>query len=335
MSGTYDMLNFHPSKSGWIPPAERTSETIEAHADIIAKAPVVGTRGVSAATRPKWSVAWADQDRVAGAEQWRRNGHIKNILQNTGSCVGLAVTNMIFWSSITDAIWFADPTRVLFPFFGYHYGLGRLESGIRGTGDGSTGSGQAEALAKYGYLPHDLDGVPQPSNGDVIEWSGSVEMEWSDGARLPQKFLAEGKKHKFESYTLVKSIDQAVDLMASRYWGTTASDWGGLMQCPVAGSGNSRVLLNRHADQWMHQQSVLGYWYHPTLGLLFAIGNQWGYPHGDDPERVVDENTPPAAPPGVYWESQKDFQYMLDAGETFIFSGTPDFEARPGKYRMG
>jgi hypothetical protein len=124
--------------------------------------------------------------------------------------------------------------------------------------------------------------------------------------------------------------------MASRYWGTTASDWGGIMgAAPVKGDGNNRVLLMPRNERWNHQQSVLGYWFHPEFDLLFAIGNQWGYLHGPDPDRTVDENTPPPAPPGVYWIERKNFEYMIGDRETFFFSGMPDFEVRPGKYRMG
>jgi hypothetical protein len=241
---------------------------------------------------------------------------------------------MLLWTSITQLVYNADRYRVTVPFFGYHYGLGRLESGIRGRGEGSTGSGQAEALRKYGWLSFDSVGCPAPNNGETIEWSSGTEMQWSDGAGSAQALKPDGTKHVITAYTKAESRDQAKDLMASKYWGTTASNWGGLMQCPTRSSGNNAVLLNRGSGVWNHQQWVAGYWDHPELGDLFAIGNNWGYVHGEDPPRTMDENTPPPAPPGIYWVQGPDFDRMMRGGETFFFTAGAGFEARPGLYSL-
>lgn len=328
-------MGFDPANSGWIPWGARSAETYKMCMDVLDATPALACSG-PAFERPRWSVAWAGEYRVALADEFRRKGHFKNIQQLTGSCVGLGATNAIFWSSVTDAVWTGDPTRVLFPFFGYHYGLGRLESGIRGEGEGSTGAGQAEALDKYGFLAWDHPNVPRPSLGDTIKWTQNVEMTWSNGNGPAQQLIAEGSKNRFDVITKCTSVDQAVDLMASRYWGTQASDWGGIEGAGIVrGSGNSRILTMPRRTTWNHQMSVLGYWLHPELDLHIAIGNQWGYLHGEDADRVEDENSPPPAPPGIFWITRGDFEWMLMSREVFFYGNTPNFQARPGQYRMG
>lgn len=331
----YSMLGFDPAKSGVIPWEDRTPETYKVCHDIMDDTPVLACSG-PAFERPKWSVAWAGETNVMMVEELRRQGHFKNLRQLTGSCVGVGAAMMAFFSSVTDAIWTGDPTRVLFPFFGYHYGLGRLESGIRGRGEGSTGAGQARALDRYGLLAWDHPGVPRPSLDDVIQWTEAIEMAWSDGNGPAQALKTEGGKNRFSSITRCTSMEQAIDLMASRYWGTQASDWGGNTgKGVVKGSGNNRILTMPRRETWNHQMSVLGYWFHPEVSLQIAIGNQWGYLHGDDPVRVEDNDTPPTAPPGVFWIGRSDFEYMLQSEEIFFFANMPNFEVRPGKYKMG
>jgi hypothetical protein len=246
--GLYQL--FTPETSGWIPPELRTVEVANRHLEIMDACPVVGTTGYYGA-RPKWSVAWEYGSRVANFDQWRRKGHVKNMQQITGSCVGFGAANMLLWTSITQMVYNADRYRVTVPFFGYHYGLGRLESGIRGRGEGSTGSGQAEALRKYGWLSFDSVGCPAPNNGETIEWSSGTEMQWSDGAGSAQALKPDGTKHVITAYTKAESRDQAKDLMASKYWGTTASNWGGrvaeelVLHDVTTGAGND---LERATD---------------------------------------------------------------------------------------
>jgi hypothetical protein len=315
--------------TGWLAPERRTSEMNEVHRAFLAETPAVGVEGPIGSPPPKMT-AWEIADQAPGMESFRRDGRFKNIRQITGSCVGFAMANEIFYQTATEALYFGEPERILFPFFGYPYGLGRLEAGIRGRGEGSTGSGQAKAIAKYGVLAFDHQGAPAPRLDDSIQWDEATEFAWSDGEGPAQRYLEEGRKHVVKKVTRAVDVDQAVELMANGYWGTTASDWGGKLQCPTIDG----ALLNTRVGVWHHQQWVAGYWVHPRLGRLFAIGNQWGYVHGVDPPRRVDESTPSAAPPGVYWVNERDFSYMLSAGETFFYSGLEGFPSRPSLYWM-
>ena len=138
---------FTPETSGWIPPEKREPEVTQRHNEIMEACPVVGTTGYYGAM-PKWSVAWEYHPRVASFDAYSRKGFVKNMQQLTGSCVGFGASNMLLMTSVTQAVFFADQYRVAIPFFGYHYGLGRLESGIGGRGEGSTGSGQAEEIGR-------------------------------------------------------------------------------------------------------------------------------------------------------------------------------------------
>ena len=79
------------------------------------------------------------------------------------------------------------------------------------------------------------------------------------------------------------------------------------------------VLLNRHADSWSHQMSILGWHAHPSLGDIFYIMNSWGADaHGTDPF---------GGPPGGFWVKAADVDYITAQDDSFAYSqfdGFPD-----------
>jgi hypothetical protein len=308
---------------GWIPPAERTVEAAKAHEAFQAATPSVADIKFSSAEHPERACVWEVADAAIKAgrvpAEYVRNGKLKNLHQLTGSCVGFGGANMALYATVVDAIYRSQPERIVVPFVGYHYGRGRYLSGMRGRGEGSTGSGQAKAFQQDGFLPWDFDGVPRPTFGADVEWTKAVEMEWSDGAAIAQRFLDEGRKHTFPNVVRAESADQAEELSASRYVGTVASNWGGLMECPVV----EGVLLNRHSGTWNHQMWVLGYWRHPKLGRIWNIGNNWGYVHG---------TCPSGAPPGTFWVRDQDFASMLAMREVYFFADPVGFEDRSAAF---
>ena len=322
----WNMGGFTPKNAGLIPPRDRTAKQKQIHGEFLESVPTVteafGSAGFNADRKRIWQLVAIAVGMGLIPAQYVRNGMLKNISQIIGSCVGFGAGNMLLWGSLIDALIRNQPERILVPFVPYHYGRGRLHSGIRGKGSGSMGSGQAKALKEDGFLAYDMANVPQPTFGDSIQWTSKIETDWSDGAKIPEEFIAEGRKHLVPTVAKVTSTDEAAQLADNFYVFTIASTWGGLMKCPVT----EGVLLNRKSGTWNHQMSVLDYIDHPTLGRLWYVLNQWRYPHGKDPGGEWDGNT--GAPEGGFYIKDADLAWIIGKQETFAFADPQGFEDR-------
>lgn len=201
-------------------------------------------------------------------------------------------------------------------FMPYTYGRGRLAAGIRGRGDGSTGSGQADAVRKDGVIANELPGLPQGADEGGLTWGSKVEMDWSDGARIKDDWIQQGRKHLVKATAQVRSADDVKAAICNGYPVTIASNWGGQMSPQV----QDGVLLNRRVTQWNHQMCVIGWWKHPGHGEIFYIQNSWG--------RDVHGTCPTGAPPGGFWVKAKDVQYIVDQDDSFAHSAFDGFPAQ-------
>lgn len=320
------VMGFIPEAAGWIPPEDRTVISTKIHQQYVFDTPTVSEAFASPgynADRPRiWQLITEAIKKGYIPKEYLRNNTLKNIAQIIGSCVGFGAGNMLLWASVVDAILRKQTDRILVPFVPYHYGRGRLHSGIRGPGSGSFGSGQAKALQLDGYLAFDMQSLPSVNFGDAIYWSQSVEYQWSDGARIEQKWIDEAKKHLVPTVARLTSTDEAAQLADSFYTFTIASSWGGNMQCRV----QDGVLLNQHVGTWNHQMWVLDYIRHPRLGRLWWVGNNWRYPHGKDPGGEWDGNT--GAPEGGFYITDKDLSWIISKQDSFAFADPQGFEDR-------
>lgn len=311
---------------GWIPPEGRSVPVQKQHEIYIDDTPSVFEVFTSAGSRaPDAPRNW---ELTRGPEEFVRNGVFKNLTQLTGSCVGAGAGNMTVWATLLDSVVRGQRERITLPFWPYHYGRGRYHSGIRGPGEGSLGSGQAKALQLDGWLEYTFDDVPRPTIGENIQYTESVEMSWSDGARIDQKYITEGQKHKWTHVVKVTSVDEAAALSDSHYVFTIASNWGGKMQCPIVDG----VLLNTRTGTWMHQMWVLDYFMHPRLGRLWCIGNNWRYVHGKDPGTFCKP-----IPDGCFYIKDNELAYILKQGDSFGFADPEGFvdRSKPVDWRVG
>jgi hypothetical protein len=324
---------FTPEHAGWIPPEDRTAEMRKADKRIMDAMPTVDEvfTGSSTSKRPRmWQVVGEAIKKGLVKSEFVLDGKwLKNISQIIGSCVGFGAGNMDFYASIVDAMIRNQREQITPSFVPYHYGRGRLHSGIRGAGSGSFGSGQAKALAVDGLLAWDHEGLtlPKPTFGNVIAWTGQIETQWSDGAKIGAEFVKEGQKHLYPTAANVTSVEQAKTLLDSYYPMTIASSWGGLMKCPVT----EGVLLNRRSGTWNHQMWVIDYIEHPTLGLLFWVGNNWRDAHGRDPGGEWDGGY--GAPPGGFYIKADDMAWIISKRETFAFGDKAGFVDRSRKFQ--
>lgn len=293
---------------GWIPPEVRTKAETMAHAQALAEMTVWTLTG------DDWGIEkaflWEISKRANG------NKHLPTLYQKTGSCVGNGGWCAYMHLSAFEIVRLGQNETLKVLFMPYTYGRGRLAAGIRGRGDGSTGSGQAKAVREDGVIPNELTGLPQPTDDGGLTWGSKVEMDWSDGARIKDEWIQQGRKHLVKATAQVRSPDDVKAAICNGYPVTIASNWGGQMSPSV----QDGVLLNRRVTSWNHQMCIIGWWKHPTHGEIFYIQNSWG--------RDVHGTCPSGAPPGGFWVKAKDVEYIVDQDDSFAHSQFDGFPAQ-------
>jgi hypothetical protein len=295
-AGPGDVVN-----AGWIPPHERDDDQKRAAADAEATIPALVIRGRGANEDATKVCLWDCWEPALGRKYL-------GVHQITGSCVGAGGGNALFSLAAADKVKRKDREKVVIPFWLYPYGISRMLAGMNRRGDGSMGSTFARAVREYGHIPADTKGLPAFKEGDGIVWGQGVELDWSVGKDAPREVVEASKIHLVKSTAQCRTTDDVRDAIKNYYPCTCASNWGGLMRCPV----KEGVLLNRRSGTWSHQMSVHAWWDHPKLGELFWIQNQWGLSaHGE---------CPTGAPHGGFWVQKKDMQDICSQREVFAFS---------------
>lgn len=188
------------------------------------------------------------------------------------NCVGAGAGNVIASLNFVEVVKLGDPEKIILPFYPYHYGRGRLASGMRGRGEGSTGGGQAKAIRDDGIIDNLSHAeLPKPSNSDALVWGKDVEMQWSAGDRSPcSDWLTTGKKYPVKTVAKLSSAAEVREALINLYPVTCASMYG---HNPSVVKG---VLLGKKGPRWSHQMSFHAYWKHPELGPIYWLHNQWG-----------------------------------------------------------
>jgi hypothetical protein len=266
---------------------------------------------------------------------------LPNNWQFTGSCVNGGGYNALKARIGVEIANLGQPESYKLPFTLIAYGQSRYMA-FRDTseGEGSSGDAMAKALQSVGVVDVDDPGVPRPVIcGPAICYDRATELKFSSIRNHPPEVLERCKKHTL-SYVEVTSADQGVKELRRGRPMTFAGNWGGVMKCPV--KGTPAVLLMPHSDEWNHQQSVHAFWFHPTLGLIFYVLNNW-YRPGPDMKvemtrngqiiRVTQAGTAISShgeslngePPGGYWILAKDFEYQCRTGEVRSLKGFTGF----------
>lgn len=248
---------------------------------------------------------------------------VPTLAQATGSCVANGTANALHYLMAMEIIRLRDPEQWKLIFWPYHYGLGRLESGISGKGDGSTGVGQAEAIRKYGCLPQDASSeLPTPTGGDeALTYGRTVEYAWSDGRKIAEGWKQIGRKYPCRSVALVTSYEDVVAALVNGYPVTIASDVGFESRPQIDGG---RLWIKRRGT-WYHQMCVIGI-DDSTSRPGGYIMNSWG---ADWPG----ERSPDDAPAGGFWADADALDKIVRQGDSFAYSQFDGFpEQRPDHY---
>lgn len=296
-------------ESGWVDPNSRGDFAV-VHADALRLMPRFQIAGTGPRDNGE-ALLWDATLKANGGK------HTSTFYQQTGSCVGNGVGQVLWRLIAVEVVRLRDPEKFILPFWLLNYGKGRQRAGMRGRGEGSFGSASAEAARLDGFIPFDLQGLPQPTDGPQgLTWGRDAELEWSDGAAIKSTWLEKARKHLVRTVAQVKSADDVREAIRNYYPVTIASDWGGMMQCRV----EEGHLMNRRTTTWMHQMSVHAWKDHPRLGEIFYVLNSWGPTvHGTDPA---------GGQPGGFWVKRSDMDYIARQGDSFAFSQFDGFPAQ-------
>lgn len=305
-----NLRDFPQDHLGWNFGIVQTVEALRHAADILASLPefrIIGN--------------WKEEKRVALWQACRKvlgGKDLPYIWQLTGSCVGAGGANMGRTGMCVEIV-AGELEEYKEWWWLYTYGKSRERSGSHSPGEGSTGTGWAAAATKDGtFAISEASGLPEYSvNDGWLQLSSRTEIQWSDGDAIDDRYNQLAKKHLFKTAARMKSSDDCVAALTSGYALTQASNFG------FRGSqvkGTPPVRIATWNGSWSHQTYVDEYWQHPTEGLLFRWGNNWGPgAHG------APTNGEPAG--GVYI-SAATMDSICKRGEVFAFSAYEGFPAR-------
>lgn len=301
---------------GWLPPEMRTDAQHEADEAARSMMPAFAIEGYRE-ERGRFAT-WALARQANGGEQY------PYAWQVTGSCVGAGGGNMLRTLARVE-ISQGDPEEYHELWWPYTYGQSRLRAGWSREGEGSWGTTWAAAIVQDGiFAASEAQGLPEfTRKGGWLQLSKAVEMKWSAGGWSKSEYGALALKHPVGTAAKISSSDEAKAALQNGYPLTLASNFGTRGSRP---QGTPAVNVAERDDRWPHQMFCDEAWDHPTLGLIFRIGNNWG-PTGD---RLGGTGPRPTQgePEGGFYVLAKTFDGICRENEVFAFSKFTGFLRR-------
>lgn len=233
--------------------------------------------------------------------------------QLTGSCVKSGAENAAITRCAVECVTLSAPEVFIPPSTLAAYGYSRHLLGDESEGEGSSGDQMAKALQVVGANPQNDPTLPRPTITPVaFYYTRAIELQYSSWRKVPQAVKDAAKPYTFK-FGVVKTLEEAEREIRRGRPLTWAGNWGGRMECPYKGEGEFRVLWNGGRNStWNHQQCILGFWFHPTLGRIWWCQNNWFYKRTANGELIsVHGETTQGEPPGGYWIGDADMQYQL------------------------
>ena len=310
---------------GWIEPAQRTREQIDAHAIALAAMPNFALPPVATAGPVKVMLTdfWKDPDVVADVG-FEFNG----FFQFTGSCVGVSAGNAIFTLTAVQRKIADAPQKAFVPFWPYAYGMTRYDEGDRGRGEGAVDSVMGQRLKK-GNLDSRESGLPQFSRtGDGLQLSSSIEMAWSYGGDTSvSKWEPTANKLPLGTAAPLNNPQDIKTAILNGYpvlYGCSMYKGNGR----VVSGGGTPYVRGVYDGRGGHSTCILGYWDHPSDGPLYLESNQW--------QTDTYAKDPAGAGRCCVWTPEREVQkvftrYGGDGGETMALSHQTSFPVQVDK----
>ena len=238
-----------------------------------------------------------------------------NYPQHEGSCVAFGAKNASEYVQCVEIL--SGEDEEFHPIFPpYLYGTGRVYVGKNQIpGDGSFGSWQMVACAKYGFLRSDEKDVPEypkqrPSGITLGQKWGADDKDW-------KQFVPLAQPHSVDEKLRIQSVEELCRMLVAGYPCTIASDQGFTFKPDQNG-------IHRPRGTWYHQMCFTGVIW--NSGKPFAvILNSWGDVHG----RVSDPETDEELPAGsLLVEVDYRIERMVSQGECYPYSNFQGFPDR-------
>ena len=230
--------------------------------------------------------------------------------QETGDCVAVASGDLIEALQLIEIA--SGEAEEFHPVFApYLYAAGRVaigENRLRG-GAGSIGTWQAKAVAKYGALRADMEGVPKYSGGLADSWGD----DRSAGGSKWQDWIDYADDHTIRKWAYIKNWDELVAAITNGHLCTMASNLGFDM---TAG----RDGFHRQRGSWAHQMGIWAICDDPKNRWV-GIHNNWGDVHG----RLKDFETGEDWPVGMIRSKPEGISSAFRNGEIIAWSGFNGF----------
>lgn len=227
----------------------------------------------------------------------------------THNCVSFSAKNaMEYLQCVQIALGQRQQFKLIFP--PYIYGISRVQiGGGRLWDDGSNGVWAAQGVMKYGVLSADAQNCPK--------YSGRVARSWGSSGP-PNEFINIGKEHLVKSTAQVQTWDDLKATLSNGYPVTVASDYGFDMQPRSDG-------FNHYSTYWGHQMCAVGYDDGDSnIEPHVCILNSWGDIFG----HIKDFRTGADWPIGTLRVRRRDIEGMLNAGDSWAYSGFDGFPAQ-------
>jgi len=289
---------------GYVPPSELGPEAREVYEEVFAgmqtfatAAPLLGDTG-----KGKVALLYKAQERIAP---------VSKVRQLIGDCVGhgyaraddiLSSVEIIIkgesesWQGYSSSEWLYGTSRVL-------VGKGRIRS------DGSVGAWASAAITEYGtLLRKKYDEV------DLSSYDGSRAKEWGSVSGFPKQLVELGKQHVVRGTALVRSYEEARDMLANGY--------------PIPVCSNQGFSDKRDEEGFARPKGI---WPHCMLFLavddsykrpgLLCCNRSWGDNWNSGPTRHEQ-------PGGTFWVDAEVCDKMLRQEDSYALSDKDGYKVR-------
>jgi hypothetical protein len=190
------------------------------------------------------------------------------------------------------------------------YAGSRVEIGKgRISGDGSVGAWAAQFVQKWGVVAREVHGKYDLTNYDQARCRA-----WGRTG-VPDDLEPTARNHPVSSITQIKTLDELKKALSQGYGVAVCSDQGFSYQRDARG-------VARAQGSWAHCMCIDGYHTDENGKLFFHIENSWGDKTHTGPTGWGNPST------AGFWADSATVQRMLNAGDTWAFSGVKGFPAR-------
>lgn len=227
-----------------------------------------------------------------------------------GSCVSFGTNNAILRTMACQIAMNAANEELKDIAEEVTYGGSRVEiGGGRIRGDGSVGAWAAQFVQKYGVVSREKHGAY-----DLSAYEQARCRAWGQSG-VPDDLEPVARNHPVKEITLVKTLDSLKKAISQGYGVAVCSNQGFSM------TRDSRGVAKAQGS-WAHCMCLDGYVTDTDGKEYYHIENSWG---PDAHKGPVGWGSPSTA---GFWAEASVVQQMLNAGDTWAFSGVKGFPAR-------